>query len=208
LIEIAARGRIGVYIALQHEIIPKGAVMDLSKIPVGDNPPWRVNVVVEVPMGADPVKYELDKESGAMYVDRFLHTAMFYPCNYGFVPHTLSDDGDPVDVLIANRIPVLPGAVVKVRPIGVLVMDDEKGQDEKILAVPVDELHPYFSDVASYRDLPKILLEQVAHFFQHYKDLETNKWVKIKRWGEADEACRMIEQGIASAKAEENKKAS
>ncbi len=182
--------------------------MDLSKIPVGDNPPWNVNVVIEVPMGSDPVKYELDKDSGAMYVDRFLHTAMFYPCNYGFVPHTLSDDGDPVDVLIPNRTPVLPGAIVKARPIGVLIMEDEKGQDEKILAVPVDELHPYFTNVSSYRDLPNILRDQIAHFFQHYKDLETNKWVEVKRWGEADEACRMIENAIELAGGADRKKAS
>lgn len=181
--------------------------MDLSRIPVGEHPPWRVNVVIEVPMGADPVKYELDKDSGAMYVDRFLHTAMFYPCNYGFVPHTLSQDGDPVDVLIANRTPVLPGAVVRARPIGVLIMDDEKGQDEKILAVPVDALHPYYSAVSSYRDLPRILTDQIAHFFRHYKDLESDKWVEIKRWGEADEACRMIETAMAAARAEAGKAA-
>lgn len=183
-----------------HLSIHKGLDMDLRKIPVGDNPPWSVNVIVEVPQGSDPVKYEFDKESGAIFVDRFLHTAMFYPCNYGFIPHTLSDDGDPVDVMIATQIQVLPGAVVKVRPIGVLIMDDEKGEDEKILAVPVDELHPYYTNVSSYRDLPKILIEQIAHFFRHYKDLESNKWVKIRRWGEADEACRMIENAIARAK--------
>lgn len=174
--------------------------MDLSRIPVGDNPPWDVNVVVEVPLGSDPVKYELDKASGALYVDRFLHTAMFYPCNYGFIPHTLSDDGDPIDVLIAGRVQVLPGAVVRARPVGVLVMEDEKGQDEKVMSVPVDELHPYYRDVTSYRDLPKILLDQVAHFFQHYKDLEEGKWVTIKRWGEADEAFRMIEEAVEREK--------
>ena len=170
--------------------------MDMNKITVGRNPPWDVNVIVEVPLGGEPVKYELDKESGAMFVDRFLHTAMRYPCNYGFVPHTLAADGDPVDVLIASRVPVIPGSVVRVRPIGVLIMEDEAGMDEKVLTVPVDDLHPYYSDVTSYRGLPKILLEQIAHFFQHYKDLEPNKWVKIKRWGEAEEACRMIEQSI------------
>jgi len=174
--------------------------MDISKIPLGANPPWDVNAVVEVPIGADPVKYELDKDSGALYVDRFLHTAMFYPCNYGFIPHTLSDDGDPVDVLIANRTPVLPGAVVRVRPIGVLIMEDEAGQDEKVLTVPVDALHPYYTEVSSYRHLPQILRDQIAHFFKHYKDLESDKWVDIKRWGEADEACRMIELAIANAR--------
>ena len=171
--------------------------MDLRKVPVGENPPWEVNVVIEVPLGGEPVKYELDKESGAIFVDRFLHTAMRYPCNYGFIPHTTSDDGDPVDVLVVTRNSVIPGAVVRARPIGVLVMEDEAGEDEKILAVPVDALHPYYSNVSSYRALPKILLDQISHFFEHYKDLEPTKWVKIKRWGEADEACRMIEAAMA-----------
>jgi len=174
--------------------------MNLEKIPIGRNPPWDVNVIVEVPVGGEPVKYELDKDSGAMYVDRFLHTAMRYPCNYGFVPHTLAADGDPVDILVAAPNTVVPGAVVRARPIGVLIMEDEAGADEKILSVPVDDLHPYYSEVTSYRGLPKILREQIAHFFQHYKDLEPGKWVKIARWGEADEACRLIEQAIAAAK--------
>jgi inorganic pyrophosphatase len=174
--------------------------MNIDKIPVGKNPPWDVNVIIEVPLGGEPVKYELDKDSGAMYVDRFLHTAMRYPCNYGFVPHTLAADGDPVDVLVAARSTLVPGAVVRARPIGVLVMEDEAGADEKILSVPVDDLHPYYSEVTSYRGLPKILREQIAHFFQHYKDLEPGKWVKITRWGEAEEACRLIEQAIAAAK--------
>lgn len=173
--------------------------MNLDKIPVGRNPPWDVNVVIEVPIGSDPVKYEMDKESGAMFVDRFLHTAMSYPCNYGFIPHTLAADGDPVDVLVAGRSPVVPGAVVRARPVGVLIMEDEKGADEKILAVPVDALHPYYTNISSYRNLPKILLDQIAHFFGHYKDLEPGKWVEVKRWGEADEACRMIEEAIGAA---------
>lgn len=171
--------------------------MDLSKVSAGRNPPWEINVVIEVPLGGEPVKYELDKVSGAIFVDRFLHTAMRYPCNYGFIPHTLADDGDPADVLVAARSPVVPGAVVRARPIGVLIMEDEAGQDEKILSVPVDALHPYYSNVSSYRDLPNILVEQITHFFEHYKDLEKDKWVKIVRWGEADEACRMIEMAIA-----------
>jgi inorganic pyrophosphatase len=172
--------------------------MDLNKIAAGRNPPWEINVIIEVPLGGEPVKYEIDKDSGAMFVDRFLHTAMYYPCNYGFVPHTLADDGDPVDVLVAGRTPVIPGAVVRARPVGVLVMEDEAGPDEKILSVPVDALHPYYAQVGSYRELPAILREQIAHFFQHYKDLEPNKWVKIQRWGEADEACRMIERSITA----------
>jgi len=153
-------------------------------------------------LGGEPVKYELDKDSGAMFVDRFLHTAMRYPCNYGFIPHTLAADGDPVDVMVVTGTPVVPGAVVRARPIGVLVMEDEAGDDEKILTVPVDRLHPFYSKTSSYRALPQILLEQIAHFFGHYKDLEAEKWVTIKRWGEADEACRMIEQSILNNAAE------
>jgi inorganic pyrophosphatase len=174
--------------------------MDLSKIAIGRNPPCDVNVVVEIPAGGQPVKYEIDKASGAMFVDRFLHTAMFYPCNYGFVPHTLAKDGDPIDVLVVGPVPVVPGAVVRSRPIGVLVMEDDKGEDEKLLAVPVDDLHPYYSSVASYRSLPQILLDQIAHFFQHYKDLEPGRWVKITRWGEAEEATQRITDAIARAK--------
>ncbi len=173
--------------------------MDLKKISVGQNPPWDVNVVIEVPLGGEPVKYELDKDSGAMFVDRFLHTSMSYPCNYGFVPHTLSDDGDPIDVLVAGTHAVVPGAIVRARPIGVLMMEDEAGQDEKILAVPVDALHPFYTNVTSYRSLPEILREQIAHFFEHYKDLEHGKWVKVTGWGEAEEASRMIETAMARA---------
>ncbi|OAB56511.1 inorganic pyrophosphatase [Leptolyngbya valderiana BDU 20041] len=173
--------------------------MDIDKIPAGRDLPHEVNVVIEVPLGGEPVKYELDKDSGAIFVDRFMHTAMFYPCNYGFIPHTLAEDGDPVDVLVASPVRVVPGAVVRCRPVGVLVMEDEAGQDEKILAVPVDKLHPYYTDVASYRQLPEILLEQIAHFFQHYKDLEPDKWVKIKHWADADEARTMIERALEAA---------
>ena len=173
--------------------------MDIAKIPIGNNPPWDLNAIIEVPQGSDPVKYEIDKASGAMFVDRFLHTAMHYPCNYGFVPHTLAEDGDPVDIMVVTNTPVVPGAVVRVRPIGVLIMEDEAGQDEKILSVPVDRLHPYYAQISSYRNLPDILLSQISHFFAHYKDLEPDKWVKVKRWGEADEACRMIEAAVKEA---------
>ncbi len=173
--------------------------MDISKIPIGRNPPWEVNVIIEVPLGGEPVKYEMDKDSGAMFVDRFLHTSMRYPTNYGFIPHTLAADGDPADAMVAARTPVVPGAVVRARPIGVLIMEDEAGQDEKLLTVPVDSLFPYYSNVSSYRSLPPILLQQITHFFEHYKDLEPNKWVKVKRWGEADEACRLIEEAIKAA---------
>jgi inorganic pyrophosphatase len=174
--------------------------MDVSKIAIGVAPPDDVNAIIEIPQGGLPVKYELDKESGALFVDRFLHTSMQYPANYGFVPHTLSGDGDPVDVLVVSQTPVVPGAVIRCRPIGALLMKDEAGEDEKIIAVPVDKLHPFFTGVTSYEDLPKILLEQIAHFFQHYKDLEKGKWVTIVEWVGPDAAKRMIREGIERAK--------
>ncbi len=180
--------------------------MNVNAIPPGQNPPWDLNVIIEIPIGGEPVKYEVDKASGALFVDRFFHTAMYYPCNYGFVPHTLAEDGDPVDVLVAGRNPVIPGAVVRVRPIGVLLLKDEAGMDEKILAVPVDALHPYFSGVSSFWDLPQILLDQIKHFFQHYKDLEKDKWVKVEGWAEADEAARLIEASIKRAAEEDDAK--
>ena len=175
--------------------------MDLSKIPTGENPPYDVNAIIEIPQGGEPVKYELDKESGAIFVDRFLHTAMYYPCNYGFIPHTLSADGDPMDVIVLGPTAVVPGAVVRSRPVGALLMEDEAGGDEKIIAVPVDKLHPYYANVGSYRDLPEVLREQVAHFFAHYKDLEKGKWVKVSRWAEPEEACALIRQSIDTFKA-------
>lgn len=170
--------------------------MNIDKIPVGNKAPQEVNVIIEVPMGAAPVKYEMEKESGALYVDRFLHTAMFYPCNYGFIPHTLSDDGDPADVLVVGQLPVIPGCVLTARPIGVLIMEDESGMDEKILAVPVAKLHPYYNDVQEYNDLPKVLLDQISHFFERYKDLEPNKWVKIIGWKGKKEAQEIINKAI------------
>jgi inorganic pyrophosphatase len=174
--------------------------MDLSKISAGLDPPADINVVIEIPQGGEPVKYELDKASGAMFVDRFLHTAMFYPGNYGFIPNTLSGDGDPCDVLVVGQVPVVPGAVIRCRPIGALLMNDEAGPDEKIVAVPVDKLHPFYSGVASYKDLPPILTEQIAHFFQHYKDLEKGKWVTIVRWLDPQEAGELIMASIGRAK--------
>ncbi len=174
--------------------------MRIEAIPVGKNPPHDVNVIVEVPHGGHPVKYEMDKASGTLFVDRFIHTAMQYPANYGFIPHTLSDDGDPVDVLVVSRIPVVPGAVVRVRPIGVLMMHDEAGQDEKILAVPVEKLNPYYKNIHSYTDLPEILIRRIAHFFEHYKDLEEGKWVKIEGWHGPEEAERIILQAMEAAK--------
>jgi inorganic pyrophosphatase len=166
--------------------------MDISKIPLGKNPPHDINVVIEIPQGGAPVKYEMDKESGAMFVDRFLNTAMFYPANYGFIPHTLSEDGDPADCMVVVPVEVVPGVVIRARPIGALLMEDESGMDEKILAVPVDKLHSMYSHVQSYKDLPEYLLKQIEHFFAHYKDLEPNKWVKISGWKDALEAKTLI----------------
>ena len=174
--------------------------MSFDLVPSGKNLPDDINVIIEIPIGGVPVKYELDKESGAMYVDRFLHTAMYYPCNYGFIPHTLSDDGDPIDAAVLGQIPVIPGVVIRSRPIGVLMMEDESGIDEKILCVPVDDLHPYYGDVGSYRDIRPVLLDQIAHFFEHYKDLEASKWVKVKGWGETEEAMDLIRVAIDRAK--------
>ncbi len=178
--------------------------MDIAKIPIGRNPPEDVNVIVEIPQG-QPVKYEIDKASGAVFVDRFLHTAMFYPGNYGFIPHTLSQDGDPIDVLIVGPVSVVPGAVVRCRPVGALLMEDEAGGDEKIVAVPVDALHPFYSDVRSYAQLPPILCEQIAHFFGHYKDLEKNKWVNILGWVGPAEAGAKIAAAIERAGREDGR---
>jgi inorganic pyrophosphatase len=174
--------------------------MDLKLVPSGRNPPKDVNAVIEIPLGGVPVKYEFDKVSGAIFVDRFLHTAMVYPGNYGFIPHTLSEDGDPCDVLVISQVPVVPGAVIRCRPVGALLMEDEAGKDEKILAVPVDALHPFYTGVNSYKDLPAVMTEQIAHFFQHYKDLEKGKWVTIVRWLDAADAERLIVEAIERLK--------
>jgi inorganic pyrophosphatase len=176
--------------------------MRIDAVAIGKNPPHDVNVIIEVPIGGEPIKYELDKESGALVVDRFLYTSMRYPGNYGFVPHTLSDDGDPCDVLIANTRAIVPGAIMNVRPVGVLIMEDEAGQDEKIIAVPSSKLTQRYDGVENVADLPDITLKQIEHFFAHYKDLEPNKWVKILRWGDAAEARAMIQAGIERAKNE------
>jgi inorganic pyrophosphatase len=173
--------------------------VDLSRIPVGVAPPWGVHAVIEIPQGGIPVKYELDKKSSALYVDRFLHTSMYYPGNYGFIPQTLAEDGDPCDVIEVGQVPVVPGAVIRCRPIGALIMRDEGGGDEKVVAVPVDELHPFYSGVRSYRDLPPILTEQIAHFFQHYKDLEKGKWVTISSCEGPNGAAQLIRDGNARA---------
>ena len=175
--------------------------MDIKAISAGKNPPHDINVVIEIPQGGQPVKYEIDKESGALFVDRFLHTSMIYPANYGFIPQTLSDDGDPCDVLVLSQSPVVAGCVIRSRPIGALLMEDESGQDEKILAVPVDKLNPYYSNVKSYTDLPEILRDQIKHFFEHYKDLEKGKWVKVLKWVGPEEAGKLIEDGLKKAAA-------
>lgn len=181
--------------------------MRIEAISLGKNPPHEVNVIVEVPVGGEPIKYEMDKDAGTLVVDRFLYTSMRYPGNYGFVPHTLSDDGDPIDVLIANQRGIIPGAVIAVRPVGVLKMQDEAGGDEKIIAVPISKLTRRYEKVANYTDLPEITLKQIEHFFEHYKDLEANKWVKVMGWGDADEAKAMILTAIERYRTKEGRSA-
>lgn len=173
--------------------------MRIDAVPIGKNPPHDINVIIEVPLGGEPIKYEMDKEAGAMYVDRFLYTSMRYPGNYGFVPHTLSDDGDPIDVVVVNTRAIIPGAIMNCRPIGVLKMQDESGHDEKIIAVPSSKLTKRYDKVQSHTDLPDITLHQIEHFFEHYKDLEPNKWVKIVGWGDAEEARKLIQEAIDNA---------
>ena len=175
--------------------------MNLAAISSGKNPPEEVNVVIEVPIGGEPIKYEMDKESGALMVDRFLYTAMRYPGNYGFIPHTLSDDGDPCDVIVANTRAIIPGAVMSCRVVGALMMEDESGGDEKIIAVPTTKLTRRYENVKNYKDLPDITIEQIEHFFTHYKDLEPGKWVKITRWCDAEEAKTLVVQAMERAKA-------
>jgi inorganic pyrophosphatase len=168
----------------------------IDAIPIGQNPPDDINVIIEVPVGGEPIKYELDKLSGTLFVDRFLYTPMRYPGNYGFVPHTLSEDGDPIDVLVCNTRVIVPGAVINCRPIGVLVMEDDAGLDEKVLAVPSDHVSKRYSGVSNHTDLPQITTDQIQHFFAHYKDLEPEKWVRIGHWGDVAEAKKMIVEAI------------
>ena len=174
--------------------------MRIDAIPIGNNPPEDVNVIIEVPVGGQPIKYEMNKEAGTLFVDRVLYTPMTYPGNYGFVPHTLSGDGDPVDVLVCNTRQLVPGCYINVRPIGVLIMEDNAGEDEKIIAVPMPKVTRRYEDVHNYTDLPEITLQQVQHFFEHYKDLEPGKWVKIGGWHDAARARQMITEGIERAK--------
>jgi inorganic pyrophosphatase len=170
--------------------------MRIDMIPTGENPPESLNVIIEVPVGGEPVKYEFDKASGALFVDRILHTPMRYPANYGFVPHTLSPDGDPLDALVIARSPFVPGSVVRARPIAVLNLEDEHGGDEKLVCVPDDKTFPYYRDVAEKGDLPEIVLAQIEHFFTHYKDLEKEKWVRVGKWGGAEDAKRITIEAI------------
>jgi len=174
--------------------------MRIDAISIGESPPEDVNVIIEVPVGGHPIKYELDKEAGTLIVDRFLYTSMSYPGNYGFVPHTLSEDGDPIDVLVCNTRQLVPACVINVRPIGVLIMEDNAGQDEKIIAVPSHALTKRYDEVLNATDLPEITLQQIEHFFEHYKDLEPGKWVKISGWQGADDAKRLIVEAIERAK--------
>ena len=162
--------------------------MNLEQLNAGQDVPNDVNVVIEIPMHADPVKYEVDKASGALMVDRFMSTSMVYPCNYGFIPNTLSEDGDPVDVLVITPAPIVHGAVIRSRPIGMLEMTDEAGVDAKLIAVPVSKMSPYYDKVQQVQDLPQSLLDTISHFFEHYKDLEQGKWVKVENWLGADKA--------------------
>ncbi len=175
--------------------------MRIDAITIGEHPPEDVNVIIEVPLGGQPIKYELDKDAGTLVVDRFLYTPMSYPGNYGFVPHTLSEDGDPIDVLVINTRELVPGCVINVRPVGVLIMEDNAGQDEKVIAVPSHALTKRYDHVLTISDLPEITKEQIEHFFEHYKDLEPGKWVKIGDWHGAEVAKQLIVEAIERAKA-------
>ena len=170
--------------------------MSLDRVPAGKGLPDDFNVIIEIPMNADPVKYEVDKDTGAVFVDRFMLTAMHYPCNYGYIPQTLSEDGDPADVLVVTPFPIQIGAVIRCRPIGILHMDDEAGGDAKLLAVPVDKLYPVYRNIKNAQDLPAEDLARIQHFFEHYKDLEKGKWVKVKSWGDAEAARAEITQSV------------
>ena len=170
--------------------------MNLDRVTSGKNLPDDINVIIEIPSHSDPVKYKVDKETGAMFVDRFMNTAMHYPCNYGYIPHTLSEDGDPVDVLVVTPVPLISGSVIRCRPLGLLRMTDEAGPDSKILAVPIDKLCSLYRQMQKPEDMPPLLLAQIAHFFEHYKDLEPNKWVKVEGWESSPAAKTEIISGV------------
>ncbi|HEX4880101.1 MAG TPA: inorganic diphosphatase [Limnobacter sp.] len=177
--------------------------MGYNSIPPGKDVPNDVNVIIEIAANSDPVKYEVDKDSGCLWVDRFMGTAMHYPCNYGYIPQTLAADGDPVDVLVMTPFPLQPGCVVRVRPIGILKMTDESGGDAKLLGVPVEKLLPMYKNYQSIDDVPQEFLARIQHFFEHYKDLEKGKWVKIEGWGTRDDMVKEIVDGIANYKKEQ-----
>lgn len=179
--------------------------MILDRVTSGRDVPNEINVIIEIPANSDPVKYELDKDTGAMFVDRFLSTAMHYPCNYGYIPHTLSKDGDPCDVLVWTPVPLISGSVIRCRPVGVLKMTDESGDDAKILALPVDKLCKSYHSISSYRDMQPDILSRISHFFEHYKDLDEGKWVRVEGWHGIDEAKREILDSVEMYNAEPEK---
>ena len=179
--------------------------MNLDRVGPGDNPPDEVNVIIEIPLRSEPVKYELDKETGALFVDRYLNTSMVYPCNYGYIPRTLALDGDPVDVIIATTMPIIHGAVMRCQPIAMLDMEDEAGDDSKILAIPLHKVSKFHHEVTSYEDLQPALINQIVHFFEHYKDLEPEKWVKVKGWQDAEAAKKEITESLERYKASPEK---
>src|SRR6476661_2820190 len=196
------RSKIRVFPSASRE---RAAAMSLHNVTPGANAPDEFNVIIEIPMAADPIKYEVDKETGAVFVDRFMSTSMHYPCNYGYIPHTLSDDGDPCDVLVISPFPLITGVVVRCRPIGMLRMNDEAGGDAKILAVPIDRLSSMYRSIESPDDLPEIQLSQIAHFFEHYKDLEPGKWVRLAGWAGPDDARREISASVERYRADRTK---
>jgi len=191
---------------IRHSLAFKeNQTMRIDAITIGKNPPEDVNVIIEVPLGGQPIKYEMDKDAGMLVVDRFLYTPMSYPGNYGFVPHTLSEDGDPIDVLVINTRELVPGCLINVRPVGVLIMEDNAGQDEKVIAVPSHALTKRYDHVVDHTDLPDITMQQVEHFFEHYKDLEPGKWVRIGDWYGAEKAKELIVESIARAERSEKR---
>ncbi len=174
--------------------------MGFEHVSSGKDVPNDINVIIEIPAQAEPIKYEIDKASSAIFVDRFVGTTLRYPCNYGYVPHTIAGDGDPVDVLVVTPYPLIPGAVIRCRPIGVLKMEDDGGQDAKVIAVPVSKLTPLYDKVQKIEDLPELLTRQIVHYFEHYKDLEPGKWVKVLGWGDIEAARQEILAGVSAAK--------
>jgi inorganic pyrophosphatase len=185
-----------------QQLAKQGQPMSLNNVNAGRDVPNDFNVIIEIPMNADPVKYEVDKESGAIFVDRFMGTAMHYPCNYGYVPNTIADDGDPCDVLVITPFALIPGVVVRCRALGVLKMTDEAGGDSKVLAVPVEKLLPLYSNIKTVEDVPELTLRQIQHFFEHYKDLEKGKWVKVEGWEGPDGAKQEILNGVKAYEAQ------